>query len=277
MFTCSGKKRIPMISISLLFFSIGLYGCAGIKDFTFQEDLPTIAHVHIGHAVTAWMHSPEKKGLFVVAEEEGQIALAEAKRALEKPEDIENIKKHVRGVIHVFDPDIIDKGPGLGFGLMNALEESYGHINYASRSDDATVNVQQFAEVFEQQTLSVLERCDLVLALGQEILALSSAEDSFVLASEIYCYIASIVDGPDVPNECSNSGSTNEIGLKQLRDQIDEMIAREVPEYKTIATRYLFGVIKLPSGKWTFSWLVNPFYDDEDIHGGNGDGGGGGY
>lgn len=277
MFSFNNKKTMYQIIVVFFVFGAILSGCAGFKNFTFQEDLPTIAHVHIGHAVTGWMHAPEKKGLFITAEEEGQIALTEAKKALEKPEDIATIKQHISGTLHALDSESVEKGPGLGFGLMKALEEASGHITYAARSDDASINVQQFADKFEENTLPALERSELVLALGQEILTLQSADDAHILAAEIHCNVEAIVNGSDAAEECRAAVSADDFGLKQLRAQLEEMIAREVPEYKTVATRYLFGVIKLPSGKWAFSWLVDPFFDDEEDDEEGGDGGGGGY
>lgn len=265
----NGKNLGSITTILLIVISISFYGCSGIKNFTFQEDLPTIAHVHIGHTVTGWMHTPDKQGLFSTAETEGQIALEEAKKAIERPEDLGNIKTHIKGALHALDPDIIENGPGLGFGLLKGLMESIGHFTYAAKSDDASVNVQQFAVQFEREALPLSDHGDLVVALGNEILALTSAEDAYVLASEVHCYIEAIVNGPDEGNECQSVANAGDVGLKQLRSQIDDMIAREVPEYKTVATRYLFGVIKLPSGQWAFSWLVNPFYDDDDMNRGD--------
>ena len=39
---------------------------------------PTIAHVHIGHALTGWVETPDSKGFFVVAEKNAQIAYRSA-------------------------------------------------------------------------------------------------------------------------------------------------------------------------------------------------------
>lgn len=262
-------------SVSIIIVSLALNGCSGMKNFTFQEKLPTIAHVHIGHAVTGWTHAPDKKGLFVTAEEEGRIALSEAEKALEHPDDIENIKKHTRGVLHALDPSVIKKGPGLDFGLMAAVEESAGHITYAAKSDDSSVNVQEFSVQFENDIEPLLERSELILALGQEILELQSAENAYILASEIHCSLETVVNGALAAGDCGPLAEPDAIGLLQLREQIDDMIAREDPPYETVASRYLFGLIRLPSGKWAFSWLVNPFYSDRD--GMNGGGNGGGY
>jgi uncharacterized lipoprotein YmbA len=42
---------------------------------------PTIAHVHIGHAMTGWHDTPGKQGLFIVAEQKAAEALAAAQLA----------------------------------------------------------------------------------------------------------------------------------------------------------------------------------------------------
>ncbi|MHC4560977.1 MAG: hypothetical protein ACYS80_27155, partial [Planctomycetota bacterium] len=48
-----------------------------------------------------------------------------------------------------------------------------------------------------------------------------------------------------------------EYGLEQLRSQITSMTDREDPPYQPVSQRYLFGLVRLPSGKWAFSWLVD--------------------
>lgn len=272
MFTWHYRNKLAIVGGLLLFGSGWLVGCGGAKRFTFQEKLPSIAHVHIGHAMTGWKPSPDHKGLFLVAEEEARIALAQARKAVEQPENLAHIQEHVRGVMHAVDPTVQKKGPGLGFGAKKALFEAIGHITFAAKSDDASVNVQQFADPFAESAKPTMDRCDLIQALGQEIVHSSNSQDAYVLAQEVLVLASAIVEGVDLNQDGRINPDVNEIGLQQMRAQITAMIDRENPPYQTVAQRYLFGLIRMPSGKWAFSWLVNPFYDDE-----GGDGSGGGY
>ncbi|MDX2441722.1 MAG: hypothetical protein QNK40_14375 [Desulfobacterales bacterium] len=264
------KSRWLFVVTVLLSACILLVGCSSTGKWTFQEELPSMAHVHIGHAITGWKDAPGDDGLFNTAEKEVVIAIEQAQLAVEQPKDLAQIKKHIRGVIHAIDPEIVKKGPGLDYGVKKGLEKTAGHIIFAAKSDDASENVQDFAPSFESRIKPVIERCDLVVALCQVILATQTSEDAHVLAEETHKLTQGISEGMDVNNDGFINLDSGEIGLKQLRDDIEALIAREDPPYATVPKRYLFGVIRLPDGKWAFSWLVDPFYDDGDNSGGGG-------
>lgn len=247
-----------------------LTGCTTINKALVIEKTPTIAHVHIGHAITGWKPSPDQKGLFQVAEQEAETALTHTGYAIERPDNIDLIRLHVTHVMHAIDPETQKEGPGTGFGLKRALTEAVGHITYAAESDDASQNVANFSEPFAGNARDVLERSNLILALGQEVLQDISAQEAFALAEEMLILASANIEGIDKNEDGSINVPPDEYGLKQLRNQITEMIAREDPAYEPVAKRYLFGLIRLPSGKWDFSWRVNQFEDNEG-------GGGGGY
>jgi hypothetical protein len=50
---------------------------------------PTIAHLHVGHALTGWFNTPEKAGFFVVAENQAEKALDAAQITTARVDDIE--------------------------------------------------------------------------------------------------------------------------------------------------------------------------------------------
>ena len=43
-----------------------------------------------------------------------------------------------------------------------------------------------------------------------------------------------------------------EYGIATIRRDIDQMTAREQPPYSPVATRWLFSLIRLDDGSWTF-------------------------
>ncbi len=250
-------KTLLTSLISLLVVLTILAGCASIKEKVLSETFPTISHVHIGHAITGWKSTPGKKGLFQTAEEEADIALAHAEYAMEKPNEIDLIKLHVRNVMHAVSPKSQKEGAGLGFGLKRALAEAVSHITYAAESEDASENVQNFAKPFAENAEITSEQCDLILALGEEILLMDSAQDAISLAEEIMNLTRGSVEGVDTDGNGVIGSGPSEYGLKQLRSQISAMVDREDPPYRPVAQRYLFGLIRLPSGKWAFSFSEN--------------------
>jgi len=261
-------KTVLTNSIGLLLI-LALTGCTPVKKTVFQEKLPAIAHVHIGHAITGWKQTPDKKGLLQTAEKEASIALAHAEYAVEKPDELVLIKLHVAHVMHAVNPESRKDGPGTGFGLKKAVTEAIGHITFAADSDDASENVRNFAEPFAVNAKAVLERSDLIEVLGEEVLQTVSAQEAFALTGEILNLARANVEGVDTDGDGAIGADPREYGLKQLRAQIMAMTNNEDPPYRPVARRYLFGLIRLPGGKWAFSWLVDRFYDPEGGGGGS--------
>jgi hypothetical protein len=229
-----------------------LSGCAGMGDWLAPEKIPTIAHAHIGHAITSWKTTPDKKGLFQIAEQEANIAYAHAGYAVQKLDNLSLIKLHTGHVMHAVDPNSQKKGPGLGFGLKRAVSESVDHITYASESDDASENVRNFAKPFAASAAVVIQRCDLILALGKDILQTSSTQEGAALAEEVLKMSRGILEGVDSDGNGVIPSNPDEYGLKQLRAQITDMTDREVPSYEPVPQRYLLGLVRLTSGKWAY-------------------------
>ena len=251
------KFGIPAALVAALAMTAG---CAGESNFVVQEKLPTIAHVHVGHANTGWKQTPDQKGLFTTAEAEAQAALTHARAAVAAGSDLTRIKSETAAVVYAITAEGRATGSGLGFGLKKALAEAGDHILFAAESDDASENVRQFAGRFQTDSAVVIERCDLVLALAQDVILSGKAEDAAALAEEIGIQTALIVDATSGNAASSGEG---DIGLVQLRQEMDAMIAREDPPYRPVARKYLFGLIRLPDGKWTFSWLTNQAPSEE--------------
>jgi hypothetical protein len=252
------NKRIKQVIenklTNMLFLGmvLTLSGCAGLGDLFAPEKIPTIAHAHIGHAITSWRTTPDKKGLFQVAEQEANIAYAHAGYAVQKLDDLSLIKLHTGHAMHAVDPNSLKKGPGLGFGLKRDVSESVDHISYAADSDDASEHVRSFAKQFAASAAAVLQRCDLILALGKDIRQTSSTQEAAALAEEVLKISRAILEGMDSDGNGVVPSSPDEYGLKQLRAQITDMTNREVPSYQPVSRRYLLGLVRLANGKWAY-------------------------
>ena len=71
----------------LLAAILAMAGCA--------SRAPTIAHVHIGHAMTGWYETPNKEGLFVLAENKAGASLKYAQAAADGSRDLNRIKTNI--------------------------------------------------------------------------------------------------------------------------------------------------------------------------------------
>lgn len=239
--------KIWMLFILLIIVSQWLTGCSTRS--------PTIAHTHIGHAMTGWHDTPEQAGLFTVAKKKAKEAFESAESAAQHNKSIEDIKADTEKIIAATDPQRTISTAGISqppYGLRQALTGSVDHISFAASSDDASHNVQEFAVLFAKNAQGIIERCDLIITLSDDILRSSSREEVVILAKEVQLLAKANLQGLDVNGNKSVGDSVDEFGLRQLEIELLAMIAREDPPYTTVDTWYLFNLIRLPSGKWSF-------------------------
>ena len=235
---------------------------------------PTIAHVHIGHAMTGWHDTPDKQGLFIVAENKAGEAFKYSQAAADGSRDLNRIRKNIARVGMLTDGRAEQDGGEDQYGVKQALAGAVSHIAYAATSPDATANTRVFADGFAANAAGVLDRCDLIAALSSDISASGSVEEADLLAPEIEKLARANLHGEDLDGDGHIGSYPDEYGLLQLRRDIESMIAREDPPYATVGRWYLFNLIRLPDGSWMFrnrhsNDAVNPY--------GGGSGGGGGY
>ncbi|HEY0340109.1 MAG TPA: hypothetical protein VGC34_04830, partial [Steroidobacteraceae bacterium] len=208
---------------------------------------PTIAHVHIGHAITGVHVTPNQEGYLVTAERRGAEAV-ELSRAAADSKDLAVIKQSVAGVVKATDSEDT-------FGVKQAIVMASNHISFAATSDDASVNVQQEAPVFASHITREVERCELIVLLGKDVAASSSAQEAAVSVAELTKLTLANVAGDDSNGDGIVGSAPSEYGLVQLRKELEGMIARDNPRYVTVPQWYLFNLVRLPNGRWVFDKL----------------------
>ena len=208
---------------------------------------PTIAHVHIGHAITGVHVTPNQEGYLVTAERRGHEAVAFVQAAAVSA-DLAEIKKNVAAAVHATDSEE-------DFGVKQAIVMAANHITFAATSDDASVNVQRAAPIFATDITRVVERCDLIELLGKDVAASTSAQEATPSVAELGKLAAANMEGDDSNGDGVVGSAPSEYGLAQLRKELQSMIARENPPYQTVPQWYLFNLVRLPNGKWVFDKL----------------------
>jgi hypothetical protein len=208
---------------------------------------PTIAHVHLGHALTGVHVTPDKRGYLLVAEKQAEDVVALAQKAA-AGSDLAQLKADVAAAVNATSSE--DE-----FGLKHSLVMASNHISFAATSPDASQNVQQSAPVFARDTVRVVERCELIALLGKDVQASRSVAEARLLAAEIAALAKANLEGEDSDKDGKVGGTPAEYGMKQLRAELDGMIARESPPYRTVDQWYLFNLVRLPNGKWVFDKL----------------------
>jgi len=231
-----------MKRLAALVLVLSLLGAAGCTSRP-----PTIAHVHIGHAITGVHVTPNQEGYLVTAERRGSQAV-EFSRIAAGSTDLAVIKQNVAAAVKATDSEN-------DFGVKQAIVMAANHITFAATSDDASVNVQQAAPVFAAHITRVVERCDLIILLGKDVEASTSAKEAAVSVAELGKLTQANVSGDDANGDGVVGSAPSEYGLVQLRKELEAMIARENPRYVTVPQWYLFNLVRLPNGRWVFDKL----------------------
>jgi len=227
-------KRVAVLCFVLL---VGvLSGCVSRP--------PTIAHVHLGHALTGVHVTPGKAGYLAVAEERALMTV-ESARAAAKATTIAQIKPAIAAAASAATSEE-------DFGLRLAVAQASNHISFAADSEDASANVRNEAARFAKNIAGVVERCDLIALFAKDVAATNRIEEAKALTQEIDKLALQNLNGVDLDRDGRIGSQPNEYGIKQLRQEIADMIAREDPPYRTVDQFFLFNLVRLPNGRWVF-------------------------
>jgi hypothetical protein len=230
---------IVMIRTCALLVTLATVGCVARP--------PSIAHVHLGHALTGVHVTPNKQGYLLVAEKQAEDIVTLAQKASHGSE-LAQLKKDVAAAVSATNSED-------GFGLKHSLVMASNHISFAATSEDASPNVQQSAPIFARDTVRVVERCELIGLLGKDVDASNSVDEARILAGEIAVLAKANLDGEDTDKDGKVGANPTEFGMKQLRAELDGIIARESPPYRTVDQWFLFNLVRLPNGRWVFDKL----------------------
>ncbi len=232
-----------VLCLCCLFSSVWLVGCA--------SNVPTIAHTHIGHALVGWHDTPEQDGLFITAEREAELALKAAENAARPGAALADIKAQLDAAAVATVGKEAPPGGTPEYGVKNALTLASSHIGYAAESGDVSGNVKRSAEAFSGKAIAVIQRCDLIAALVQDVRTSESQEVASLLAEEVVKLAQANVNGVDIDNDGVIGNRLDEYGIKQLRAELEAMIAAE-ESYTPVERWYLFNLVRLPGGEWIF-------------------------
>ena len=229
-------RRVGAIAVCVGYLML-LQGCV--------TQAPSIAHVHVGHAITGASDTPGNVGYFQVAETAAEEAQQLATRAADTTAPITAVRAALGSLNEVVSTR--DTYP-----LSAAITEARSHIEFAANSDDASANVKAGARAFAAAIEGVLYRSDLIKLYATDALASDSESETRELAAEIARLAQANVRGEDLDGDGVVGTTARENGVQQLRASLDAMVARENPPYTTVDRWYLFNLIRLPSGDWAF-------------------------
>ncbi|MCC7458981.1 MAG: hypothetical protein IT390_18560 [Nitrospira sp.] len=199
-------------------------------------ELPTFAHVHVGHAVTGWPDTPDQQGLLDAALRDAETAAEHAAFAVENARDVAGVKAHLGHVLHAVDPALEPHGPGSGFGLVKALSGSVEHLGFAQEAKDASPNLKAGLGGVIETLVAQRRDAQVLAAMTRDARRASDAAEAVAYAHDVKLRAERLA-----------------ARVADARRRLAVVLAAESPPYRPVARRYLFGIIRLPSGDWIFA------------------------
>jgi hypothetical protein len=172
-------------------------------------------HAHTGHVSDAFRGTPEGLGLLPTAIAEAEIAHRHATLAGNAPSVLESVQRHAGHVIHALDPDRIESGPGLGYGVVAAAQRTAHHIELAAASDGASDGVRTHAIHVATAARNAAANAAAALELGEEILASDDADEATRMLADLTVLTDAIVNGVDDNQDGRIGWRDGEGGLAQ--------------------------------------------------------------
>jgi hypothetical protein len=191
--------------------------------------------------------TPTKQGYLLVAERQADEVLARMVRATSSA-GLGQLQENIAAAVALTSSED-------DFGVKHSIILAANHISFAATSSDASINVQEAAPIFAHDIARVVERCELISLLGKDVAAAQTLDEAALLAEEILKLAQANVEGDDSNGDGKAGSAPAEFGMRQLRAQLDGLIARESPPYRTVDEWYLFNLVRLPNGTWVFDRL----------------------
>ena len=223
------------IIVPLLFLLLN--GCA--------TQLPTFAHVHVGHALSGWPDTPNQRGLFTTSEAlavdiiEMAIAASELSKQGEHGAAVQAGSK----IVAMIGTDADEFDDPENYTFLTAFTNTVNHLRYSVESPDATANLSQGLAAIVTRSDAVVTRTNVIKELAA---ALSTLEDPENIADAVQQLRAMAVQNLE--------GGDDAYSLKLMRNELAAMLDREDPPYTAPEQKYLFGVVRLPNGSWFWNF-----------------------
>jgi hypothetical protein len=212
------RIRAHVLKVLSLAISTILVGTTMEAQETSQWEL------HVAHLTLSYPGAPGGRGLVITASEEANVAMLHANFAAGNPADLEYMKTHVRHLLSALDVQVVDQGPGLGYGLKQALETSIAHMTTAVNTEGVSDVVRTHGPRFVQSAEGVLARvaqmtqtADRVLSAGRAAEAASLVEELRELALQLDTGSGSPSGIRDGMNHLEDEAYSILIGERQLR------------------------------------------------------------
>jgi hypothetical protein len=186
-----------------------------------------MSHAHIKHVSTSWGDTPNKMGFMDTAIAEAKIAAQHASFAVKKTDDLGWMKMHTKHVIHAVDASKIDKGPGLGYGVIKAAMGIAKHINLAASSPEASDHLKLHSVHVATSANNTVARGQKIITLSEELAASNSTSEAAGLMQKINILSQQLLNGEDANGDGKITWQEGEGGLLEAQKHLGFITKKE--------------------------------------------------
>jgi hypothetical protein len=126
---------------------------------------------HLDRIFTQAPGTPGGMGYLPLARAEAAIAREQVRAAQADSGDLAKVKARVAAAVNAIDPGLVGFGPGLGFGLREALRRMIGEVSAALLSAPTNANVTVQAAPVTVALQTALLRTDDAIECARQVLA----------------------------------------------------------------------------------------------------------
>jgi hypothetical protein len=174
----------------------------------------------INEIVNAGADTPNKMGLLAVAMAEARTVIQHAQLASRQPGNLAYMKTHAGHVLNALDPNIMQAGPGLGYGLKRAATAIGQRLDAAAAMPDATTPQKMHAGHATASIRNVEDRAQEIILLAQKVEAATDAAAAASLINQIVSISETLIPGADANADGRVTWEKGEGGLQQCDEHI---------------------------------------------------------
>lgn len=181
---------------------------------------------HVAHVATGFGGAPDGKGLVATASTEWGIAMLHTNFAAGDLSDLGAMQRHAGHVLHALDTAGGGRGPGLGFGLVQAAEGVVTHVELAAAAPGASTSLRTHAQHIATIARSVAERAEEAAAVARQLQAAPSMRRASPLVAQLRLLMYQLGEGGDV-NGDGELSLAGEAGVQQLEAHVYLLLGGE--------------------------------------------------
>jgi hypothetical protein len=175
---------------------------------TEAQQPPPLA-LHVGHVTSGFPGAPGGRGLVVTASQETNTAMMHANFAAGDSTNLDYMKTHAQHVLYALDPQQGTQGPGLGYGVKQALETSITHATNAMNAEGASESVKTHGAGLVRSAQAVLARVTQMTEIANQVIAARNAAEAAPFVAELRRIALQLDTGTGSPGAAVRDGMTH--------------------------------------------------------------------